>query len=531
MKNWLTLFAVASLSVTSHASIPLDYYASMDGLKGEALKTATCKIIHGSLSYQYVVSTMYTNLRDNFKYTDYIYYDDADDPSVAYWWDRYSDVRNVIDYDDTYNFGTTCGYQREHSLPKSWWKDTSLGTSDNATLMYTKAYCDMHHLFPANGTANNYKSNWPLGVVETAAFDNGVTKVGTPKDGVIYGIDDASSITKVFEPADEFKGDFARAYMYVVTCYEELADHWNSSYLWMVQRNTYPVFTDWAKALILSWHRADPVCEKEFTRNEDVEKIQNNRNPFIDFPNLAEYIWGDSTTVTFNLATTVKALQESSDEVDAFTTLFEVDYTSTDGGNYQRTATDPGFDVWTRSSSYGWTATAYKNSKCNASDATLITPDFNLQQVRKAKVEFTHTANKFNGSSPSDLLSVIVYNRSTRKSTDISDRVTWPAGTNWTFVSSGEIDLSDFVGSSIDLEFRYTSTTSEAPTWEIKSIALSVVGTGTITGVQPNLIDSTQYDDRIVTYYSIDGRRVDPATYRGLVIRRTSTTAVPLLLR
>ena len=43
----------------------------------------------------------------------------------------------------------------------------------------------------------------------------------------------------------------------------------------------------------MKWHHDDPVSQKEIDRNEAVYKIQNNRNPFIDMPELADYLWGD----------------------------------------------------------------------------------------------------------------------------------------------------------------------------------------------------------------------------------------------
>ena len=50
---------------------------------------------------------------------------------------------------------------------------------------------------------------------------------------------------------------------------------------------------------MLAWHREDPVSQKEIDRNEAVYKHQNNRNPFIDYPELAEHIWGNKTSEAF----------------------------------------------------------------------------------------------------------------------------------------------------------------------------------------------------------------------------------------
>ena len=176
------------------------------------------------------------------------------------------------------------GLNREHAFPKSWWKQ-------NGSVEYTPAYIDLNHLYPADGPANQAKSNYPLGVTgSNPKFDNGVSRIGYPVSG------QGGGAQYVFEPADEYKGDFARAYFYVVTCYQNLT--WNST--WMLQHNTYPTLAPWAVDLLLKWHRADPVDQKETDRNEVVYSYQNNRNPFIDFPDLAEYIWGNKFGESFD---------------------------------------------------------------------------------------------------------------------------------------------------------------------------------------------------------------------------------------
>lgn len=133
------------------------------------------------------------------------------------------------------------------------------------------------------------KSNNPLGVVTgRTTSDNGVSKVSAGSYPDYSG--------NVFEPADEFKGDFARAYFYVVTVYQDLATYWNSP---MLNKNTYPVWKPWALTLLKQWHQQDPVSAKELVRQEAVSKIQGNRNPFIDYPELVNYIWGSDTLNVF----------------------------------------------------------------------------------------------------------------------------------------------------------------------------------------------------------------------------------------
>ena len=133
--------------------------------------------------------------------------------------------------------------------------------------------------------ANTAKSNYPLGEVnrnQTVSFENGITTVGYPVIG------QGGGARFVFEPDDEYKGDFARTYFYMVTCYQDLT--WK--YKYMVNQNLYPTLNDWSIELLLKWHHADEVSQKEIDRNNTVYSIQNNRNPFIDMPELADYIWG-----------------------------------------------------------------------------------------------------------------------------------------------------------------------------------------------------------------------------------------------
>ena len=105
----------------------------------------------------------------------------------------------------------------------------------------------------------------------------------------------------VFEPADEYKGDFARAYMYLFTVYKGLMwEYDDSDRNYMFVDNALSL-RPWAQDLLLEWARQDPVSQKEIDRNEAVYKIQDNRNPFIDYPELAEHIWGIKSNEPFHI--------------------------------------------------------------------------------------------------------------------------------------------------------------------------------------------------------------------------------------
>ena len=114
----------------------------------------------------------------------------------------------------------------------------------------------------------------------------------------------------VFEPKDEYKGDFARAYFYMATCYgKDINGNYDATICsqykgwrldnkdvgsrFAMQNDNYLEFQPWEQAVLIAWHRADPVSEKEIKRADAVSNFQHNRNPFIDYPYLAEYIWGE----------------------------------------------------------------------------------------------------------------------------------------------------------------------------------------------------------------------------------------------
>ena len=247
--------------MSANATIPPGYYSSIDGKRGQDLKNA----VHALLKNHTVMT--YSSLWYHFQSTDCR----LDNHSQV--WDMYSNITRYFR-----GSSAVSGMNREHSFPKSWWGGTQVD-----------AYTDLNHLYPSDGDANLAKNNYPLGEVSTASFNNGCTKVGTPVAG------QGGGCATVFEPDDEYKGDFARTYFYMATCYQDYT--WK--YTYMVTNSSWLTLNQWSINLLLKWSRQDPVSDKEVARNEAVYKIQNNRNPFIDNPTLAEYIWGDHSGEAF----------------------------------------------------------------------------------------------------------------------------------------------------------------------------------------------------------------------------------------
>lgn len=274
----------------ARADVPLSYYTSANGQKKAGLKAA----LHNAIQAKRVLSY---GSGEGSTWAGFYQTDRMADGEVR---DRYSnDHRYFASGASGQKASAVSGMNIEHSFPKSWWG----GTSNNA-------YKDLFNLMPCEQTINSSKSNYAMGVVLQTSKDNGCTKVGkgTTRSGVTKSL---------WEPADKWKGDFARAYMYMATTYSNFT--WEGEGLTMLEKNEWPTLQQWAYELLLKWNKEDPVDEIEMARNEAVYKIQSNRNPFVDFPHLAEYIWGDSTDIAFNIYTTVKAGQTVGGEVDPIT--------------------------------------------------------------------------------------------------------------------------------------------------------------------------------------------------------------------
>ena len=196
----------------------------------------------------------------------------------------YSSITNYVFGDDQNTGGggrEGADYNREHSMPKSWFHD--------GYPMYT----DLFHMYPTDSYINNMRGNYPFGEVGTLTKQSsgGFSKLGKSAVSGYSGT--------VFEPADEYKGDFARTYFYMATRYESQVAGWSSD---MLSGDAYPAFTGWALEMLLKWHRQDPVSEKEIDRNNAVYGIQHNRNPYIDYPVLAEFVWGELKSVAVDVA-------------------------------------------------------------------------------------------------------------------------------------------------------------------------------------------------------------------------------------
>lgn len=261
--KWALLVALISFGLKTHATEPLGYYNTAENNSGAALKTALSKVVVGH------VERTYDQLWTDFQLTD-----KRSDGKV---WDLYSNCSFTFGTDQDSGSGGTAEcqfYNREHSFPNSWFA--------KATPMYS----DLFHMYPTDKYVNNSRGNNAFGETSSPSktFING-SKLG-PSSVVGYS-------GTVFEPIDEYKGDFARTYFYMVTAYDDRVANWKSDQL---AGNQYPAFASWCIDMFLRWSAQDPVSQKETNRQEAIYGLQHNRNPFIDHPELAEYIWGNNKT-------------------------------------------------------------------------------------------------------------------------------------------------------------------------------------------------------------------------------------------
>lgn len=316
----ILLTALMSVSVTVWAedvtpSVTLTtYYSAANGKTSNALRTALQGIIddHTNIGY------------DNLKYL--MKYSDTDEANGT----------DVIDIYSTCTFtaGATSltwassgsvgdGMNREHTVPQSWFGE--------ATPMVGDAF----HIYPTDCKANNNRSSYLYGEFSGTGTSysssscsesgkksgSGTKTIASYSYGGTTYSPTATYSGIVYEPADEFKGDIARGYFYMATRYASGSGTANcSNWSGGAFGSDNNGFTNYTAELMLKWHRLDPVSRKELIRNEVIygntkynkgDKKQGNRNPFIDYPELVEYIWGNKKGQNVTIADLTSAYEEA----------------------------------------------------------------------------------------------------------------------------------------------------------------------------------------------------------------------------
>jgi len=270
MKTYVLLLGLVG-GGTAFAQAPQGYYDAAAGLNGQPLKAALHHIIkdHDALTYnQLWIAFTLTDKKANNKV-----------------WDIYSDIPGgTPPYEHTFNVDQ-CGssinnegdcYNREHSWPRSYFNEGAPMESD------------LFHIYPTDGYVNGKRADLPYGVVDTTQpFYQSLN--GSRSGTNIY----PGYSGTVFEPIDSFKGDLARSYFYMTTRYYGEDSGWDS---WAMANGAE--LKQWAIDMLMDWHHNDPVSAKEIDRNNAIFDLQENRNPFIDYPEFADCIWGNATCST-----------------------------------------------------------------------------------------------------------------------------------------------------------------------------------------------------------------------------------------
>jgi endonuclease I len=265
--------------------IPSGYYDSIDGLEGELLKAALNDIITGHTEYPYTDDE--TDVWDLLKIID----EDPDNPDNVLLF--YSDLSWYKDCQDTTTPPDFCEMEVEGEMETIEWNREHVWSKSRGdfeikegttTVLAMGAHTDLHHLVPEERTMNSIKNN--------RMFEDCNDGDDTAVEHVGYGNYTCNEWD--FEPRDEVKGDVARMLFYMAIRYEgeegdmvdlELVNNPDSDRL-----SKLPLYGDLDD--LLRWHEEDPISEREILRNQKIYTYQNNRNPFIDMPDLVPLIWG-----------------------------------------------------------------------------------------------------------------------------------------------------------------------------------------------------------------------------------------------
>ena len=266
-----------------------DYYYNVNGT-GTALLESIAPVIYSRSDTSIYKNVTYDGLKAAYATTDV--------RSDGKLYDIYSNNTNYVPgsaYAGSYS-DVGDGYNREHAIPKSWWGGV---TSQQGS--------DLYIVLPSDAKANGMRSNYPYG--ETNSTDT--YKLSDDPDGNKLGTSNNTNYVsgKVLEPFADRKGDLARLYFYAVAAYWVGATPVTTS-----DNQNYGSVKNWTSGdgakvfsasenngfvqkylnMLLKWHNEDPVSQWEINRNNNVQTLQKNRNPFVDHPSWVDLIWGGS---------------------------------------------------------------------------------------------------------------------------------------------------------------------------------------------------------------------------------------------
>lgn len=439
MKKIITLLLLFT-AIHVAAQAPANYYTNAEGKTTSELKTA----LHNIISSGYVTKSY-----------DYLYtiFETSDRTASGNIWDMYSTCTWSFGVKKCGNYSNICDcYNREHTIPQSWFNKQSPMVSD------------AFHIYPTDGKVNGIRDNYPYG--ETNALPlggKGLGKLGTSSFPGYSGT--------VFEPIDEYKGDLARTYFYFATRYENIMTTIGGE---SFNKTTYPSFPEWTINLFLKWHRQDPVSQKEIDRNNAIYVHQRNRNPFIDHPELAEHIWGDKKGVAWKVSDGTGGNEGNTPDCENLN--FSAPFSSTLSPFTAYSVS--GNQKWTLDTQYGAKMTGYVDGTVYANEDWLISPKINLSEYSNVTLNFDHALNFATGNINTNHTLWISKNYdSGNPSLAQWEQITisnYPVGSNWDFISSGDISIpEDYWVENFVFAFKFMCGSSASSTWEIKNLTLT----------------------------------------------------------
>ena len=268
MRTFILFFLSLSVGFAPNlliGQIPSSYYNSAENKSDQALRTALHNIIDDHIEFPYTSSA--TDTWDILQESDA---DPVNSNNVLLIYTRQS-----VNGPQEYNGGG--GWNREHVWAKS---RGDFGTA-------TGEGTDVHNLRASNINVNSTRSNY--------SFDNCTSSSCVQTYGNSY-----SSSGLVFEPRDEDKGDVARVIFYMDVRYEGDSGEEDLEMTETILSSSSKSPLHGVRSTLLEWHELDPVDDFERNRNDVIYSYQGNRNPFIDHPELVDYIWGDQQQAAWN---------------------------------------------------------------------------------------------------------------------------------------------------------------------------------------------------------------------------------------
>ena len=158
-------------------------------------------------------------------------------------------------------------------IDKSWWMPD---------FAFIDTYCrDLHVLYPSGEDVVAVRKNYMPGEPsETIFYDNGIWRTGEDE----YG-------QGVWTFPESYRGEMARAILYAACIYP--ADLWVGPGAVFMEAGRYPSLSSGAVKMLTEIHAEESPNDREKMRSEAVSEIQGNVNPFVEWPALADHIWGD----------------------------------------------------------------------------------------------------------------------------------------------------------------------------------------------------------------------------------------------